>query len=56
VASGLILLFFVAALGAFGLTRLRRRFGMGSGGKIWVTAIFAFAILILVAWVAQSNN
>ncbi len=54
--TGLILLFFVAALGAFGLTRLRRRFGMGVNGRVWMTAIFALAILILVVWVAQSNG
>jgi hypothetical protein len=56
VTTGLILLFLVAALGTFGLTRLRRRFGMAVNGKVWVTAILAFAILILVVWVAQGNG
>jgi hypothetical protein len=56
VLTGLILLFFIAAFGAFGLTRVRRRFGMAVNGRVWVTLVLGFAILILVIWVAQSNG
>jgi hypothetical protein len=55
VLPGLILLFFIAAIGAFFLSKARRRMGMATP-KIWIPAIFGFAIVILVAYVAQSNN
>lgn len=54
--TGLILLFFIAAFGAFGLTRVRRRFGAAVNPRIWVTAVIGFAILILVVWVAQGGG
>ena len=52
-ATGLILLFLIASLGAFFLTRARRRFGGQVNGKIWITTIVGFAIVILVIWVAR---
>ena len=55
VATGLILLFLVASLGAFFLTRARRRLGTPINGRIWVSTIVGFAIVILVIWVAQQN-
>ena len=54
--TGLILLFLVAAGGAFLLTRTRRRLGLNVNGKVWTTAIIGFAIVILVIWVAQNGN
>jgi hypothetical protein len=56
VATGLILLFLIASLGAFFLTRVRRRLGSPVTGKIWVATIIGFAIVILVIWVAQQPN
>jgi hypothetical protein len=56
VATGLILLFLIASVGAFFLTRARRRFGGSVSPKIWVTTIIGFAIVILVVWVAQQNG
>jgi hypothetical protein len=56
VATGLILLFLIASLGAFFLTRARRRFGGQVNGKVWITTIVGFAIVILVIWVASQNR
>jgi hypothetical protein len=56
VGPGLILLFLIASLGTFFLTRVRRRVGSPVTGKIWVTTIIGFAIVILVVWVAQQNG
>lgn len=55
-ATGLILLFLIASLGAFFLTRARRRLGSPVTGKIWITTIIGFAIVILVVWVASQNS
>ncbi len=55
-ATGLILLFLIASLGAFFLTRARRRFGGQVNGKVWITTIVGFAIVILVIWVASQNR
>ncbi|MDQ2876132.1 MAG: hypothetical protein M3Y33_15610 [Actinomycetota bacterium] len=55
-ATGLILLFLVASLGAFFLTRARRRLGTPINGKIWASTIVGFAIVILVIWVAQQKS
>jgi hypothetical protein len=56
VGPGLILLFLIASLGAFFLTRVRRRVGSPVNGKIWMTTIIGFAIVILVVWVAQQKS
>jgi hypothetical protein len=56
VATGLILLFLIASVGAFLLTRARRRLGGSVSPKIWITTIAGFAIVILVIWVAQQNR
>jgi len=54
-ASGLILLFFLAFLAALFLTRARRRMGLSSSGKLWITVIVGFVLIMLVAWVAQQH-
>jgi len=56
VTPGLILLFFIAAIGAFFFTKARRRLGLPAGSKLPVAVIVAFAIVILVIYVAQSNH
>ena len=55
-ATGLILLFLLASLGAFFLTKVRRRLGTQVNGKVWASTIVGFAIIILVVWVAQQHN
>jgi hypothetical protein len=56
VTTGLILLFIIASAGAFLLTRARRRLGLPITGKVWVTAIVGFAVVILVIYVAQASS
>jgi hypothetical protein len=53
VATGLILLLFLAVLCAFFVHRTRRRMGLGSSGRIWMLVITGFVLIVLTAWVAQ---
>lgn len=48
--NGLILLVFLAALVAFGWTRLRRRAGLGAGGKTFLTVMVVFILAVLALW------
>lgn len=52
---GLILLVFLGILCALFLTRARRRMGLASNGKLWITVIVGFVLIMLVAWVAQQK-
>lgn len=54
-ASGLILLFFLAFLAALFLTRARRRMGFGVNGGTWAAIIVAFAIIVLAMWAASTH-
>ena len=54
-ATGLILLAFLGALVAFLTVRVRRRMGMGSTGKTWVTIITAVIIGGLLLWAAGTH-
>jgi len=55
VEPGLILLVFLGILCALFLTRARRRMGLSSSGKLWITVIVGFVLIMLVAWVAQQH-
>ena len=55
-ATGLILLAFLAALVAFFTIRVRRRLGMGSTGKTWVTIITAVIIVVLLLWACRART
>ncbi len=48
--NGLILLVFLALLVAIGVTRLRRRAGMGVTGKMFLTVMAVFAVGVLIMW------
>jgi hypothetical protein len=50
VASGLILLAFIGALVGFGVTRVRRRLGLGVTGGTWVAIIAGVIVLGLALW------
>jgi DNA-binding transcriptional MerR regulator len=55
--DGIILLVLIGALVAFGVTRGRRRLGMGAGtGRTWVVIIAAVALALLVLWVTQTHG
>jgi hypothetical protein len=53
VTDGLILLGVLAVLFAVGLSRGRRRLGMGLTGRGFAMAVSGFAIIVLILWVAQ---
>jgi hypothetical protein len=52
-ASGLILLFFLAFLAALFLTRARRRMGFGVTSGTWAAIIAGFAIIVLAMWASN---
>jgi hypothetical protein len=54
-ASGLILLFFLAFLAALFLTRARRRMGFGVTSRTWAAIIAGFAIVVLAMWAASAH-
>ena len=51
--EGLILLGFLAVIFAIGVTKGRRRLGMGISGRIFAVAACGFAIAVLILWAAQ---
>ena len=51
--TGLILLFFLAALVAYFVSRGRRRIGLPFAGKHWKTIIVAFVLVVLLLYVYQ---
>lgn len=53
--DGLILLGVLAVLFAIGLSRGRRRLGMGFTGRSFAMAVSGFAIVVLILWVAQRH-
>jgi hypothetical protein len=54
-ASGLILLFFLAFLVALFLTRARRKMGFGVSAGTWAAIIAGFAIIVLAMWAASTH-
>jgi hypothetical protein len=54
-ATGLILLAFLAFLVAFFLTRMRRRLGLGVTGRTWAVIIAAFVIIVLGLWASSQH-
>ena len=48
--SGLILLAFIGALVGFGVTRMRRRLGLGVTAGTWVAVITGVIVLGLALW------
>ena len=55
--DGIILLVLIAALVAFGVTRARRRLGMGtSNGRTWIVIMAAVILALLGLWAYQSHG
>ena len=48
--DGLILLVFIAALVAFGWTRLRGKMKLGVSGKHWLGPIVVIVVVLLLMW------
>jgi hypothetical protein len=54
--NGLILLVFIAALVAFGWTRLRGKMKLGVSGKHWLGPIFIVVIVVLLLWSVHTGH
>jgi hypothetical protein len=54
--DGLILLVFIAALVAFGWTRLRGKMKLGVSGKQWLAPIFIVVVVVLLMWSAHTGH
>ncbi len=54
--DGIILLVLIGALVAFGVTRARRRLGMGgSTGRTWIVIIAAVVLALAAVWAYQTH-
>jgi hypothetical protein len=56
VATGLILLVFLAVIFTAIVHRARKRMGLGVSSKLWVTLIVGFVLIVLTAWVASAGR
>jgi fumarate reductase subunit D len=56
VASGLILLLLIGILIGFGVSRVRKRMGLGVTWGTWVTTVVVVGILLLLLWVSSYRH
>ena len=54
--DGLILLVFIAALVAFGWTRLRGKMKLGVSGKQWLGPIVIIVVVALLMWSSHTGH
>ena len=54
--SGLILLLLIGVLIGFGITRVRRRMGLGVTGTTWLSIIAGVVIIGLLLWVTSARH
>lgn len=54
--TGLILLVFIALLVAFGWARFRRRLGMGTSGRAWLTVMAIVILGVLALWASSIHG
>jgi hypothetical protein len=54
--NGLILLVFIAALAAFGWTRLRGKMKLGVSGKHWLGPIVIIVVVLLLMWSSHTGH
>jgi len=54
--TGLILLVFLALLVAFGWARFRRRLGMSTSGRAWLTVMVIVVLGVLALWVSSTHG
>lgn len=55
-ATGLILLVFLALLCTYLVHRVRRRMGLPVSSRLWVTITVGFVLIVLTAWVASQKG
>ena len=54
--DGIILLVLIGVLVAFGVTRARRRLGMGAApGRTWIVIITAVVLALAAVWAYQTH-
>ncbi len=54
--TGLILLVFIGLLVAFGWARLRRRLGLTTSGRAWVTVMVIVVLGVLAMWASSTHG
>jgi fumarate reductase subunit D len=54
--TGLILLVFIAAIVAFGWTRLRGKMKLSVSGKNWIGPIVIVVIVVLMMWSVHTGH
>ena len=54
--DGLILLVFIAAIAAFGWTRLRGKMKLSVSGKHWVGPVVVVGLVLLLMWSAHNGH
>jgi fumarate reductase subunit D len=56
VASGLILLLLIGILIGFGVSRVRKRMGLGVTWSTWVTTVVVVGMILLLLWVTAYKH
>jgi fumarate reductase subunit D len=56
VASGLILLLLIGILIGFGVSRVRKRMGLGVTWGTWVTTVVVVGMIVLLLWVTAYKH
>ena len=55
-ASGFILLLLIGILIGFGITRVRKRMGVGVTWSTWVTIVVVVGFILLLMWVSAYKH
>jgi hypothetical protein len=56
VASGFILLLLIGILIGFGVSRVRKRMGLGVTWSTWVTTVVVVGFILLLMWVTAYKH
>jgi len=56
VASGFILLLLIGILIGFGVSRVRKRMGLGVTWSTWVTTVVVVGFILLLMWVTTYKH
>jgi len=56
VASGFILLLLIGILIGFGVSRVRKRMGLGVTWRTWVTTVVVVGCILLLMWVSAYKH
>ena len=54
--TGLILLFFIAILVAFGWTKMRKRVGLGVSSKTWIGVISVVVVVVALLYASSASH